>query len=489
MTQQVEVPTMGFGDYMAVLARRKWRFSIPLLLVLGIGIALAILLPPTYKSEATLLVERQEIPEMMVGTTVTGFVQERIESVSKKVRTQKNLIAIAKKYSLYDKALIENDPGSIARDMRDALSVEMLDIEATDPGKGRMAVVTVAFTIAFEFSDAQKAKNVVDEVARLFIDENKQARMAQSAEVARFLDNENEKRSGEIAALENKLADFKSKHDGLLPEQIDVARNRLDRLGVQLTSLEESIRTLNNQRRALTGKLSVTPKYLGFDLDDESGVTQSDAQKLAAAKQELRVLKQKYSDIHPDIIRLKSIISNLEKQAGQSGSQLSGDATNPEYINLKAQLSGINSDLDAETRQKREIEEKMDKYNLSLMRAPGVEKELNAIVRELSAQQHAQNLLKERQLQAKLATTLEEGDKGQKFTMLEEASTPTLPESPNRIGIVLLSIFLGGLFGIFSVIMAEMSDKTIRSARQLQAIFNSPPIAAIPFYEGLETRS
>lgn len=489
MTQQDEVATLGFGEYTKILARRKWRFFIPMLFVLAIGIAMAILLPAVYKSEATLLVERQKIPVNLVGTTVTGFVQERIESVSKRVRTKKNLLSIANKFSLYDKADIEQDPGSVAADLREALSVEMLDIEATDPGKGRTAVVTVAFVIAFEFSDIAKAKSVVDEVARLFIAENKRIRTEQSSEVSKFLDGENGKLQITIKRLDDQLADFKSANDGLLPEQIDVARNHLDRLSIQFTTLEESIRTLKNQRRALTGELSVTPKYLSFDLDDDSGVTQSATQKLAAARQELKLLKQKYSDLYPDIIRLKSIIATLKTQANSTVERVAGDATNPVFINLTSQLKGIESDLEAELLQKQEIETRMDKYNLALLRAPSVEKEFNVIKRELNAQQHAQNLLKEKQLQAKLGTTLEEGDQGQRFTLLEEASTPSLPESPNRIGIVLLSVFLGGLFGVFSVIMAEMADKTIRSAKQLQSIFKSPPIAAIPFLDGIEGRS
>ena len=57
---------------------------------------------------------------------------------------------------------------------------------------------------------------------------------------------------------------------------------------------------------------------------------------------------------------------------------------------------------------------------------------------------------------------------------------PSAPDSPNRLGIVLL----GGLFafaaGIGFVALAEYLDKTIRSARMIAATLGTPPLATIP---------
>src|SRR5262249_55295048 len=102
--------------YYEILRKRIFFLIIPFLLVFGIGFAVAMLWPPTYLSEAKILVESQQIPTHRVRPTETATAKERIQVIEQRVMTRDNLLAIADKYRIF-------------ADRRDRLSrTELLDL-------------------------------------------------------------------------------------------------------------------------------------------------------------------------------------------------------------------------------------------------------------------------------------------------------------------------------------------------------------------------
>ena len=69
-------------DYLSILKRRWVQMLVVFLLVLLAAIATAVLLPPTYQSTGTILVESQQIPPDLVKATVTSFADERIAVIT-----------------------------------------------------------------------------------------------------------------------------------------------------------------------------------------------------------------------------------------------------------------------------------------------------------------------------------------------------------------------------------------------------------------------
>ena len=87
----------NYFELVGILKRRKWVFLSFFITITVISIVIAIILPPTYRSQAKVLVERQQIPSELVTTTVTGYVEERIETLSQRVLTNERLKSIAEK--------------------------------------------------------------------------------------------------------------------------------------------------------------------------------------------------------------------------------------------------------------------------------------------------------------------------------------------------------------------------------------------------------
>ena len=88
--------------------------------------------------------------------------------------------------------------------------------------------------------------------------------------------------------------------------------------------------------------------------------------------------------------------------------------------------------------------------------------------------------LKDKQLQARLAQQIEGGRNAEKFVLASPGYLPTLPESPNRIGISLLGAVFGTILGLCIVVLVEYYDKTIRNSRMILNVIGVQPLATIP---------
>ena len=85
------------GDYLSVLSRRRWLIVLVFGLLFAVVVVVALVLPPVYRSTATILIKEQEIPQEFVRSTVTSFADERIQVISQQVMTRATLLELVDK--------------------------------------------------------------------------------------------------------------------------------------------------------------------------------------------------------------------------------------------------------------------------------------------------------------------------------------------------------------------------------------------------------
>jgi uncharacterized protein involved in exopolysaccharide biosynthesis len=106
------------GDAVAILKRRIWHIIIPFVLLSPIAFAVAVLLPPVWRSEAIVLIEQPDVPPDLVSSTVTSFADQRVQIIKQKVTATDVLVGIMDKFGLYraDPADQRRRPGDAGRD-------------------------------------------------------------------------------------------------------------------------------------------------------------------------------------------------------------------------------------------------------------------------------------------------------------------------------------------------------------------------------------
>lgn len=474
-----------------IVSRRKWEFLMAFGLVLAVGIAIAVMLPPTFRAESKILIERQEIPDSLVATTVTGYVAERIEVLSQRALTSKKLKEIGLKVGLIREPQDAEEEESeeyqdyvwaIVDTMKDSAFVEMVDVEVAEQRSA--SKLTIAFTIAYEDSDAEMASEVANALTDLFLSENTAFRADQAGKVTSFLNEAAGRVNAEIAEIESKIANLKQQNFELLPDQLIESRASLTDLENNLIALKADISFLESRKSQLQDQLAQTNRYI-ISEKSSIGELQDPVVRLEKAQLELRAALETYTEEHPDVKRLRQLIDITKREiasgaGGSASTSRQSEPTNPEYLRKQGELNDIDGRLKVAEATREQTEQRIRDLSAKLIQNPGIELTYNSLLRNLERAQNEYKDIKDRQYQAQLAESLESEAKGERFTLLSRASPPRLPIKPNRIGIVLLAAFFGMLAGGGRVIIAESRDSVVRTSKDVLKIFGAKPIGVIP---------
>jgi protein tyrosine kinase modulator len=532
--------TPELADYLMMLRRRKYHVIAPFFVITLIAGILAFVLPPVYQAGATILIESQEIPQELVATTVTVKLEEHVQSVMLRLMTQKNLWSLINKLDLYPEERRLYSPEKVVELMRKQIGLEIVDFQATASKEDDKGLATIALKVSFNADTPQISQAVTNELATLFLEENRSARAERASTVSKFLGEEADKLRLQITKLESQLADFKSKNVDQLPELKDFNLRLYEQADDKLRRTEETIRALEDRKINLESQLAITNPYkdiltdsgkrlqsgeerlnvlvadflykssiyspdhpdikklrreiasLEGQVGSSNGVSQLVAQ-VTLLREKLSEARQRYTEEHPDIIKLKQSIRAIENKLhdyslprASEFSKAPAAPNNPTYVSLQSQLDTINANLAAETAIRDQTNTKLQQYETRVQQTPIVERKFLTLSRDYDNALAEYKEIKNKQHEAQLGFELESEAKGERFTLVEAASLPFKPYSPNRPAFLFVGAVLGFFSGIGTASVAEYLDRTVRGVNGIIAVFHAPPLASIPYVKNSE---
>jgi polysaccharide biosynthesis transport protein len=528
---------MTMADYAGIL-RRRWR---PALLA-GMAVAFASVyvafnLPAVYESTATILIEQQEVPEEFVQSTINSYTDERLQSIRQRVMAAPRVAEIISKFDLYREERASLAEEELVELFRTNSDMRPLNVTATHARTGRLTDITYAFEVAFRSSDPVLARDITAELSRAWIAENEALRGETKARTARFLDTEVERVEERLAELQARIADFKEGFADSLPDARLINLQAQDRMARELTEVENQLRATRERKALLESELAETPRFRPVVSDSGEPVI-GGADRLAMLQQELIVARGRYSENHPDVIRLRREIAALSDEPGSQASlaeqlrssleanrgelanaresfspdhpdvlrlqrtvaaieqqlaeaeRASGGATrraaqpnNPPYQQLVTRIATADAELQDLSRRRADLVGQLNDIERRVTQSPQVEREYSALVRENESLMAEYRELRTKQTQAGLAETLETGDKGERLSLIEPPFVPTSPIQPNRASLSFLGILVAIAVGLGMVSLRESMDNTVRGRRDVSTMLEMPPLATIPFIE------
>ena len=317
----VEEESVDIGQYLDAFKRRRYWFIVPFILIAAAACVLAFVLPPTYESKGTILIEAQDIPLELVRSPVSTFATQQIQIITKRVTTVSNVEKIVRKYDLYNYSIPGERPSPtemVDRFLED-MDVDLISAEVIDPRSGRAQTATIAFSISFKSGQSATAQKVANELVTLFLDENVRARTQQVSGALEFLSSEAKELAAELSRMEAKLAQFKIENQGALPEQRATSQGVVERSEREILDLNLAIQRLERQRVELMSKLAQAGSAGATSLGEEDAM--SDAQRLQSLQAQYREASARYHDKHPDIQWLKREIEVLQMSLASGETQ------------------------------------------------------------------------------------------------------------------------------------------------------------------------
>lgn len=456
----------GITGYAAIIRRRARYIGIiaPVLILLSVYLSFA--LTPLYESTATILLEPSSVDPKVVTTTVTSYSNQQIEIVQGRVMTIDTLKELVTAYDPY--------PGTALSAAQKAQQVfEDTSVERVDPVTLKPVPESSAFSLHYRNPDKERATEVTKRLAALFLSYNQKSRQQAAQGASEFLAQQAQDVSRQMRAIDEEIKGFKNQHGDALPEY--VARNEasIDREQHDLENIQQEILRAEEKESLLAVQLSQT----SANMITNSG----DMTDLPTVRAKLAEAQQRYTPDHPEVKRLKQALQLLATEQAKVGAGgIAANANNPIYMTTASQLKSARNELAGLRSEAARKTALINQYEDLLRKTPGVEREYSEIQRRRSALQTTYQAIQDKLQNAQIAQNFESSQGGERFTMIRAPFPGRLPVYPNRIGLILLGIVLGGLFSAIAVAVSEASDSNIRDARDVPTFGDAPVLASIP---------
>lgn len=454
-------------------ARRMWWIIVPFLLTLLGGLAYCMTVPKIYEAETLILVQAQKVPSDFVRTIVSATVEDRLSTISQEVTSRTNLEKIINEQDLYG-----SSEGTMFMDDKVALFRSMIRIDVKSRGSGRG---TDAFTIAFRGKEPKKVMEVTNALASNFISENLKIRESQAIGTSSFLADELESVEKRLLAKEEELKQYRQRYMGGLPEQLETNLSILGRLQGQLGQLHNSLRDAENRRIVIQTQIGEQERAQAEPL--VASMSQGDVPKdLSSLRNELATLEAKYTENHPDVIRLRETIAKLEaERSGNSTNLVDEDPpVSTEDHTLKSRLDDITRDIEGMRAEIKKTQSQIKWYQNKVEETPKREQELLSLNRDYGNLRELYNSLLNRKLEAQIAVSMEKKQKGEQFRVIDPAKVPTRPVEPDLQRILFLTLALGlGLGGGFAF-LRETIDTSYKTPEEVEEKLQLPVLLSMP---------
>jgi polysaccharide chain length determinant protein (PEP-CTERM system associated) len=473
---------------LGILKRRALFFLIPAIVILAGGSAVVMLLPAIYRSQATIIVESQQIPSDLVRSTVTALADERLQVIQQKTISRDNVLALAKKFSLF-----QNKDDVSASELADLVR-ERVEIASINLAKtGRRAAndkLVIAFTVSYEDESPQRAAGVANELVTSILSADAQARVTQAADTSRFLDEELRRLSGLLSEVEDEISKFRLDNAKSLPDKLAFNMSVNERTEKDISDIDRELQGIEETLRLLAFEENVRRTSGNGGFRPPQGQSQTES-RIEALKADIATKSAVYAETHPEMRLLRRALAAMESEQKKVGSlntppvetdeENSGDRGGLETRLIREKMAALDGRI-AFLKRKREQSVAL---SLSLKevisRTPEIGALLGNLERRRASLQKSLDDVGEKLAKAKLGERLEEDQRSERFEVIEQPIVPTDPSRPDRkkyLAMVLAAAMAAGGGLAFAT---EFLDRRIRTSAELLSRVGIRPLGVIEF--------
>ena len=467
---------LSIGYYLTLVYRRRWFIILPFCLAMIAGIVLAVKLPKIYEASTLILVQPQRVPEKIVTPVVSTYIEARINTLSQQIMSRSNLERVIEKFKLF------SDPSASGMLLEDKIENLRKRIKV-QIGDGRARRSADSFSIHFSDPDPKIAMKVTNGLADSFIAENLKDREGAALGTTDFLDSELKLMRKRLEEQEEIIKAFREKNMGELPEQLNSNLSVLEGLYQQLSRKEESLRNTRLSLALLEKEIQASAQR--SDKAQPVGRMSEENMSIEQLQERLALMKDSYTDHHPDVVRIKARIQRLQREqaanlntgdndstGGSLTAKASWDSERQKFL-LLGSINALENDI---ARLNRSIQE----YQRRIEIIPKREQELITLRRDYDNIRSTYNSLLNRKLEADIAVNMEKKQKGEQFYVIDLARLPEKPISPNLPKLFQITVAAGLAFGVGLIFLLEIMDNTVRRLDKIEEEIGMPVLAMMP---------
>ncbi len=470
---------LNVEDWMGILRRRKWQLIVPAVCCAVAAFLVSFAFPKRYTSQTTVLVEAPIVPDDYVKPVVSDDVNRRLAAMQGEILSRPHLQGLIQEDHLY-----QSDWNRVPMESLVARLRKSITIAPMTPTPGTLSDNALGFNINVTLGQANTAQEVCNQIASMFKDQNLEQREQQSEDTTQFFDKQLTDAKAALDQQDARLAAFQNQYLGAQPED---EQTNLAMLAGLTPELEAVTQSLNEAQANKAFAQSMLTQQLAALSSSNGADPQSYQQQMDTLQSQLVTLRARYTDKHPDVIKVKQEIADLQKRMqapaaapapAKPNSQNLGDES-LQIQQLRAEVNQAQTTIVEKQKEQAQLQQQIRGIQGRIELTPTVQEQYSALTRDhQTALDFYNDLLKKRD-DAQMATDLEHRQEGENFRVLDPPSLPIAPSFPNRQLFALGGFAFGLVVGLGSVRLSELKDKSIRQARDVEMLLGVPTLAVI----------
>ncbi|MEP7008033.1 MAG: XrtA system polysaccharide chain length determinant [Sphingomonas bacterium] len=440
---------------------RRW-------LALAVAWAIAIVgwlfvsqIPNSYESRARVFVQMQTILPNAVGISPADQ-QKDIDTIRQTLTSAVNLEKVVRGTDLANSVSSPADVSDRVAGLQKAIKIT--------------AQQDNLFEIVVTGSSPKVARQVVQKLIDIFVEQNLAGNRVETTQSLAFLDAQLQARQKQLQEAEAKRTDFQNRYLGSLPGTGSL-NDRMSAVRSQMSQIDSDLAAAQSSVAALNGQLAGTPAMVAGGAT--SGVGPARARLAAIQGQLAEARSRGFTDNHPDVIALKSQMAAAQAAARSEPVSAGGGANNPLYLSLKSMQADKQATVASLTMRKTQLQGDLNTLNAKLAGDPAVAAEQSQIENDYQVlKDQYSKLLADREA-IKLRGQAQSETDSVKFSVIDPPTAPRVPTAPNR-PLLLTGVLLAGICGgIGAAFAMGQLQTTFATASRLERATGMPVIGSI----------
>jgi len=487
--QEVTIPEAHLGDYLRVVYKRRWLAVTTLLLVVVTAIVYTFTATPVYEARTQLLIEVdnpnvvsfKEVIEQDKATSDYYQTQYRIlqsRTLARRTLSKLNLWGqfqpvpeAAQGFSI--RTLVAGSVGYVTQLFTSAPKIEpRADSETTIQSKAIdqfLANLTIApvrnsrlVDVKYASPYPELAAAVANTTTAMYIEQSLDFKYTSSREASDWLGQRLGEQRKQVESTEAALQRYREQNDALsLEERQNIVVQKLADLNgavtrakterIQKEAAYAQIRLIQSDRTAL----DTVPSILANQF------VQQQKSQLADLQRQQAQLSDKLGDKHPDMVKNRHAIQTAE-------AKIQGE--------IAKVVESMKHDYQTALTQEQSLMHALDQQKADALALNRKGIGYGALQRDAASNRQIFEALMQRTKETGISGAL----KTSNIRVVDNAETPRVPASPNKLANMMLAFIGGSVLAVALVFFFEYADNRIKSPNEIKAHLGLPFLGMIP---------
>jgi hypothetical protein len=182
---------------------------------------------------------------------------------------------------------------------------------------------------------------------------------------------------------------------------------------------------------------------------------------------------------NPRVRMIEAQIQALEATVAQQAGAAPG--IDPQQAAFQLQLTDIDGQIAFARDEIARVQARIEDLTRTIEATPANSIALGALERDYANIQDQYNQAVAARARAATGETIEAMSRGQRISVIEQATPPRAPDRPNRPLIAAAGVGGGVALGLLVVILLELLNRAVRRPQDLTARLNIVPFATVPY--------